>query len=92
MFCICGQNPLKLPVKEVNFSNVAGLQHATLLKNVHRYWYFSRILTPQVENSFFVQPAQHQWLLLERYTYCCQYEQVLFLPSQKNIILGIFTL
>ena len=30
---ICGQNPLKLPVKEVNFSNVSGLQHATLLKN-----------------------------------------------------------
>ena len=22
---ICGQNPLKLPVKEVNFSNVSGL-------------------------------------------------------------------
>ena len=55
-----GQNPLILPVKEVNFSNVAGLQHATLLKNVHRHRYFSRILTPQVENRFFVQHAQHQ--------------------------------
>ena len=65
VLCICGQNPLKLPVKEVNFSNVSGLQHATLLKNVHRHRYFSRILTPQVENSFFVQHAQHQWLLLE---------------------------
>ena len=28
---IFGQNPLKLPVKEINFSNVSGLQHATLL-------------------------------------------------------------
>ena len=65
MFCICGQNLLKVPVKEVNFSNVAGLQHATLLKNVHRHKYFSRISTPQVENSFVVQHAQHQCLLLE---------------------------
>ena len=32
VLCICGQNPLKLPVKEVNFSNVSGIQHATLLK------------------------------------------------------------
>ena len=24
--------------KKVNFSNVAGLQHATLLENVHRHW------------------------------------------------------
>ena len=32
VLCICGQNSLKLPVKEVNFSNVSGLQHATLLK------------------------------------------------------------
>ena len=65
MFCICGQNLLKVPVKEVNFSNVAGLQHATLLKNVHRQKCFSRISTPQVENSFVVQHAQHQCLLLE---------------------------
>ena len=33
VLCICGKNPLKLPIKEVNFSNVSGLQHATLLKN-----------------------------------------------------------
>ena len=77
--------------KKVNFSNVAGLQHATLLENVHRHWYFSRILTPQIENSFFVQYTQHQWLLLERYTHCCQCEQVLFWPSHKNIIPSIFT-
>ena len=70
VLCICGQNPLKLPVKEVNFSNVSGLQHATLLKNVLRHRYFSRILTSQVENSFFVQHAQYQWLLLEKYTHC----------------------
>ena len=60
LFCICSQNPLKLPVKEVNFSNAAALQHETLLKNVHCHKYFSRVLTPQVENSFFVQRAQHQ--------------------------------
>ena len=54
---ICGQNSLKLPRKELNFSNVSGLKHATLLKNVHRHRYFSRILTPQVENSFFLQHA-----------------------------------
>ena len=60
LFCICHQNPLKLPVREANFSNVAHLQHATLLKNVHCHRYFLRILTPQVENSFFVQYAQHQ--------------------------------
>ena len=71
VLCICGKNPLKLPVKEVNFSNVSGLQHATLQKNVHHHRYFSRILTTQVENSFFVQHAQHQWQLLERFTYCC---------------------
>ena len=65
LFCICGQNLLKVPVKEVNFSNVAGLQHATLLKNVHCHKDFLRISTPQEENSFVVQYAQHQWLLLE---------------------------
>ena len=65
LFCICNQNPLKLPVKEVSFSNAAALQHATLLKNVHCYKCFSRILTPQVKNSSFVKHAQNQWLLLE---------------------------
>ena len=57
LFCICGQNLLKVPFKS--------LQHATLLKNVHRHKYFLRIATPQEENSFVVQYAQHQWLLLE---------------------------
>ena len=65
MFCICGQNLLKVPVKEVNFSNATGLQHATLLKNLHLHKDFSRVSTPQVENSFVVQNAQHQLLLLE---------------------------
>ena len=54
--------------------------------------YFLRILTPQVESSFFVQHAQHQWLPLERYTHCCQCEQVLYWPSHENIIPSIFTL
>ena len=92
LFCICGQNPLKLPVKEAYFSNVAGLQHATLLKNVHSHRHFSRILTPQVDNSFFVQHAQHQRLFLERITHYCQCEQVLFWPSHKNLIPNTFTL
>ena len=43
LFCICS-----VPVKEVSFSNAAGLQHAILLKNVHRHKYFSKVSTPQV--------------------------------------------
>ena len=35
LFCICAQNPLKLPVREANFSNIAGLQHATLLLKIY---------------------------------------------------------
>ena len=92
MFSICVKFPLKLHVREGNFSNVTGLQHATLLKNVHRHRYFSRILAPQVENRIFVQHVQHQWLFLERFTHYCQCEQVLFWPSRKNIIPNIFTL
>ena len=61
-------------------------------KNVNRHMYFSWILIPQVENSFFVHYAQHQWLLLERYTHQCKCQQLLFWPSHKNIIPSIFTL
>ena len=46
------------------------------------------ILTPQVELSFFVQHAEHQSLLLKRYTHYCQCEQVVFWLSHKNIILA----
>ena len=53
VLCICGQNPLKLPVKEVNFSNVSGLQHATLLKNVHRHRYFFKVFDPTGAEQLF---------------------------------------
>ena len=46
VLCNCGQNPFKLSVKEVNFSNVSGLQHATLLKHTHRHRYFFKGFDP----------------------------------------------
>ena len=92
LFWICGRSPQKLPAKEVNFSNAAGLQHATLLKNAPSHIFFKDFDPTGIENSFFVQHAEHQWLLLERYTHSCQYEQVLFQSLHENIIPNIYIL
>ena len=53
VLCICGQNPLKLPVKEVNFSNVSGLQHATLLKNCTMSQVFFKDFDPTGREQLF---------------------------------------
>ena len=66
LFCISFKITCKR--KEFYYCCLSSTSNSTK-KNEHRHSYFSKILTPQVELSFFVQHGQRQWLLLKRYIY-----------------------
>ena len=84
VLCICGQNPLKLPVKEVNFDNVSGLQHATLLKNVHCHRYFFKDFDPTGREQLFCTRRSTSMDTSGKIYTLLLMEQVLFWPSHNS--------
>ena len=52
---MCVQNLWKIPVKELNFSKVADLKRATLIKNWTPLQVFFWLVLAHLQNRFFVE-------------------------------------